>query len=236
MSQWLPNHPNIVDPSTGEPLRALTVIGNMPVWPSYGAQDENEDGSESSETEGDDSQGGDDAESTEQEQQETSNAVTREEFERVMNRMKAADRRASAAEARVKEFEDAGKSELEKLQTERENAAKERDEARQALQSERIANAFLASNSVTWHDPEDALAMLRTKYMEGVEISEDGKISGMKKAIEKMAKEKSYLVNAVQSSASTGDQMNGKRKGDAKDERASKDDELKKRMPALGQF
>ena len=238
MSQWLPIHPTITDPSTGEPLRALTVIGNMPVWPSRGGQ---EDGDGSTGESGESSQGEDgdgDPEGNEGEQNSdgdgegNTDTISKEEYDRLKARMQAADRRASAAEAKVKQHEDAGKTELDRMTGERDDALKRAETAQQALNDERIANAFLTSNKVAWHDPADALAMLRSRYMDGVEIDESGRVTGMEKAIQQLAKEKKYLVNSGSSTSSTDDAMNGKRKGDGKDNK-SKDDELAKRMPAL---
>lgn len=230
MSQWLPIHPTIVDPSTGGPLHALAVVGNMPIWPQFGAESDGSEG-ETEETETEETS----EEDSEEETEEQPKTYSAEDYDRLMARMKAADRRASTAETRVKEFEKAGQSDLEKAQTEAQEAAKRAEAAEQALNVERIANAFLASNSVNWHDPMDALKMLRSDFMDGVEISEDGRVTGMKDAIKRMAREKKYLVNSESgTSASTSDGMNGKRKGDAGANQKAKDDELAKRMPALG--
>lgn len=235
MSQWLPIHPNIIDPSSGEPLRALTVIGNMPVWPSIGGQ---EDGGSETESEG--SQSGDDDSDKDDGQQEDKDDTTEtktysaEEYEAVHRRMQAADRRASELESRVKKFEDQGKTELQRIESERDTERQQREAAQEALRNERIANAFLSANDVTWHDAGDALAMLRSNYMDGVEIDDKGKITGMKAAIAKMAKEKKYLVNAGSGTSSSEDQMNGARKGQKPDTQKAKDEDIRRRMPALG--
>lgn len=236
MSQWLPIHPTIIDPSSGEPLRALTVIGNMPVWPSIGGQDDDQGGSE---TENDDSQSGDDDSGEDSGQQteegdQDGKTYTAQEYEALHRRMQAADRRASDLQTKVKEFEDQGKTELQKAETERDDERKRRESAEQALRDERIANAFLSANDVTWHDAGDALSMLRAHYMDGVEIDDKGKITGMKDAIKRMAKEKKYLVNSGSGTSSTDDQMNGARKGQKPDTQQVKDDEIRRRMPALG--
>lgn len=238
MSQWLPIHPTILDPSTGEPLRALAIVGNLPIWPQMGAEgEENNDGSDEEKTDPEGSQGEqeDSGEDDSEGEKTESRQYTAEEYERLMQRMKAADRRASSAENKVKEFEKAGQTELEKAQSEAQENLARAETAEKALQDERIANAFLSSNDVTWHDPADALQMLRSRYMDGVEIGEDGKVSGIKAAITKMAKEKKYLVNSGSGvSTSATDQMNGKRKGDNGDKEKAKDADLAKRMPALG--
>lgn len=236
MSQRLPIHPRIIDPSTGEPLLALKLVGNLPIWPIIGGDDGSEGG------EGGDNSSGDDTTKTEETSTEgedgtegettEGDTVSKADFDRLMARMQAADRRASAAETKVKDFEKAGQTDLEKATSEAQEAARERDETREALKAERIANAFLASNDVAWHDASDALEMLRSKYMDGVEIDDSGKVTGMKEAIKRLAKEKKYLVNAGGSGETSGDQMNGKRKGD-KGDTAAKEKELAKRFPAL---
>ena len=213
MSQRLPYHPTILDPSTGEPLRALAIVGNLPIWPQFGAEGEGENngGSEGTEGEGETKPEGE----QEGETKEEPRTYTAEEYEALHRRMQAADRRASGAEQKVQEYEKAGQTEIEKAQAEAKENEDRAVKAEQALQSERIANAFLASNDVTWHDPQDALDMLRSRYMDGVEIGEDGKVVGIKAAITKMAKEKKDLVNSGSgASTSATDQMNGKRKGD----------------------
>lgn len=240
MSQRLPIHPTIIDPSTGEPLLALTLIGNMPVWPQMGGQDENEGGSTSEGSESTTQSGEEGTETdttddtTETSDTDTSETISKAEYEKIKTRMQAADRRASAAEQKVKDFEKAGQTDLEKAQTERDEAFRERDAERQQLQSLRIHNAFLTANDVNWHDSGDALSMLQSHYMDGVEIDDQGNVSGMKEAIKKMAKEKSYLVNkGTTATSSTKDEMNGKRKGDGNTDQAARDKELQKRMPAL---
>lgn len=233
MSQWLPYHPTMTDPSTGEPLRALTIIGNLPVWPSIGFQDD--DGSEgeaqTDPPEGEGAAGGEGEGDPPEEN--TPDTVSREEYLQVQRRMQAADRAKAAAEAKVKEYEKAGQTELEKIQSELEESKRAAETVTQELQNTRIANAFLASNDITWHNPERALKVLQSDYMDDVEIAEDGKVTGIKEAIKKMAKAESYLVNSGSAGSSTEDPMNGKRKGD-KNETTTRDAELKKRMPALG--
>lgn len=237
MSQWLPYHPTISDPSTGEPLRALAIVGNMPIWPQFGAEGEENNGGSEGETEGEGSSEGEtETEGSEGEGEgEKPRTYTAEEYEALHRRMQAADRRASGAEQKVKDFEKAGQTELEKAQSDAQENLTRAEAAEKALQDERIANAFLASNDVTWHDNADALSMLRSNYMDGVEIGEDGKVKGMKAAISKMAKEKKYLVNSgTAASTSATDQMNGKRKGNNGEQEKAKDADLAKRMPALG--
>lgn len=56
----------------------------------------------------------------------------------------------------------------------------------------RLQNAFLTTNSVEWVDSETAFKLLD---LDEVEIDEKtGKITGLKSAIEKLAKDKAYLL------------------------------------------
>lgn len=80
----------------------------------------------------------------------------------------------------------------------------------------RIQNAFLASNSHDWADPEDAL---RLADLSDVEIdSEDGSVHGLKPALDRLAKKKPHLLKAKKQNddadgAPSGSATNGRRKG-----------------------
>lgn len=139
---------------------------------------------------------------------------TAEEVERFIARMKAADRRASDLEKKVQQFEDANKSELEKAQTEKERAIQEAAKAASELKNLRLQNAFLSQAEVAWEDPNDAFLILQTQFMEGVEVTEEGQVLGIKDAVKKMAKAKPHLVKkAPGSTEATGSAQNGQRKG-----------------------
>jgi hypothetical protein len=224
MSQRLPTHPYLSDPFTGEPLRALASFPGLIVWPSMGGESE-EEGQEQNDDEQSESY-------SEGEEKDSEQTISRAEYERVLARMKAADRRASELDSKVKKFESEGQTEAQRLQSEREEAVKRAEQAEKALRDQRIANAFLSSSQFNWHDPMDALTMLQSRYMDSVEIDDDGRVKGMTEAVKKMAKEKSYLVKQ-QSSSSTSDSMNGGRRGDDRANQKTKDDELARRMPAL---
>lgn len=144
--------------------------------------------------------------------------VTREEFEKLQERMKAADRAKAKAEAALKERERKEMGELERAQAEVKDLTVERDTLRTQLQQTRIENAFLSNNKYSWVDPSDALRLMD---MDGVEINDDGKVTGLAEAIEKLAKAKPHLLKKDEggksSSAASGSANNGTRKGDKKD-------------------
>lgn len=184
--------------------------------------DNDKDEDEDDDTSGDDDstngsdEGGDDKPSKKDKDDDEST-----ELERARARMKAADRRAAEAERKLREKDDAGKPELEIAQrrvTELEETTTQQDATLREL---RIQNAFLMSNTVTWHDPSDALRELAN--MDGVDIDDDGKVTGVKDAIAKLAKRKPHWVKAAKesddedkdsSTEASGSKMHGKRKGE----------------------
>jgi hypothetical protein len=170
--------------------RILGILSNgIRVYPITGAEDPPPaDGGQNS-TGGDDAGSGGEGDGASG----PKSTYTAEEFEALRRRMQAADRKASAAESKLAELDKA------KL-GEKERAERERDEARQA--SEALADklrdqsrkiAFLSSNKYTWHDPESALLLVD---MSDVEIDDDGKVTGMEAAIERLAKSKPFLLKA----------------------------------------
>jgi len=126
--------------------------------------------------------------------------LSKEEFDKALERMRAADRRASAkeqeltaAQQKLKEYEDKDKTELERANAAVEQANKERDDARAALRAQQVNNAFLTSNKHVWHNPERALSLLD---LSEVTIGDDGTVLGIDKAIESLAKSDPYLIKA----------------------------------------
>lgn len=169
-------------------------------------------------------------------------SYTEEEWTSLDARMRAADKNRSetqkkleAAEARLAEIDQANMTELQKLQAENEKLKQKTQGLSQKMKDQALENAFLATPGVEWADKEDAYTVLRTKYLEGVEIDEDGKVSGMKEAVAAMAKGKPHLVKTaaeevIQPSSEATGETPKKRKGEKTTaDRAS----LAKRFPAL---
>jgi len=126
--------------------------------------------------------------------------ITPEEHAKALARMQAADRakgeaekKANELEQRLRSFEDKDKTELEKAQRDAAEAAAREKAANEALKRERINNAFLMSNKFSWHNPERALTLLD---LSDVTIDEAGKVTGLEKAIESLAKSDAYLLKA----------------------------------------
>lgn len=139
--------------------------------------------------------------------------VTRAEFDSLFKRMQAADTAKSAAENKLKELERKDQSDLQKAQTDLEDTRKLNEQLSSKLNEMALQNAFLTDNKHSWADPGDALRLLN---MEGVEVK-DGVVTGLAPAIEKLAKDKPYLLkkegDGTDSSGASGSATNGKRKG-----------------------
>ena len=236
-----------IHPLTGAPLEPIGSFrakdGSWKVvWPIMGAAEgdggEGSDGGgdggtggSGSEGQGDggDGQGGDGDKGDEPK----GGTITQEDYDALKRRMQAADKRASDAEAKIKEHEDAQKDELTKATdrvTELEQENKELSEATTQL---RIENEFLASNKYTWHNPKRALSLAD---LSEVTIEDDGKVVGLDKALDALAKSDAYLLKSEKDGeeeppeGSSGSGAGSGRKGDKKtvDKEA-----LQKKYPAL---
>lgn len=137
------------------------------------------------------------------------------DLEAMRIRMQAADRNAAAArkalqdaEAKIKEFEDKDKTELERFQTSATEAQAKLADAEQTIASMRLQIAFLSSNDVDWHSPAVALKLLDTS---GVAV-EDGEVKGMAEAIKKLAADNPYLVKTATGSSGEDESSSTKRK------------------------
>jgi hypothetical protein len=151
------------------------------------------DGSGSEGQDGGDGQGGDGGDGGDKKIDPNDLKAVQEELERVQNRMRAADKRASDAEAKVKEFEDKDKDELQKATDRVQELETENTGLSEAVKQLRIENEFLASNKYTWHNPKRALSLAD---LSEVTITEDGKVEGLDKALDALAKSDQYLLKS----------------------------------------
>jgi hypothetical protein len=113
-------------------------------------------------------------------------------------KIKLADKRAAAAEARAKELEDKDKSALEVAERKLTEAQELNTKLTAQVRTQALENAFLKVNEVTWHDPDDALtAATRLKLLEGVQ-DDDGEVdmTKLKTALQKLAKAKPHYVKS----------------------------------------
>lgn len=161
--------------------------------------------------------------------------VDKTEFEKVKARMVAADKAKSAAEAKLREIEQAKLSDLDKAKAQLEELTERASKAEEALKKTQIENAFHRSNKFTFHDVADAISALD---LSGVEIDEDGKVTGMEAAIKDVVKRKPHFVKSQKENEGGGTgqpaangALNGQRKGD--EGKAADRAALARRFPAL---
>lgn len=231
----------LVHPRTGAPIVPLGFKKNgAPIWPILGAAegDEGGAGSDSGDGEGGEGEGAgsEGQEGTDSKDNGAPKATyTHEEYEALKARMQAADRRASGAEQKVKDFEKQGMTELQKAQTE----ADEHKQAATTLAGEnrglRLQIAFLTSNDVTWHDPEAALRLADLSEVQDAEGNIDK--AALKKALTDLAKAKPFLVKTEDSNddEDEGSPASGGTVGSTgkKKEQGPSDLDLLRKYPAL---
>jgi len=160
---------------------------------------------------------------------------TQQDVDAIMKRLSGADKARVDAEKRVKEFEDASKSELDKAKSDAEEAKKRADAAEKELIEARVSNAFLTSSKHSWHDPETALALLDRSE---IRIDDDGKIVGVKEAADALAKAKPFLLSDKRSDerSSGGNNGGGKPSGGQPSNNGSGTNKEKERQKLLEKY
>jgi hypothetical protein len=120
--------------------------------------------------------------------------VSKSELDKVLERMKAADRRAAAAEAKAKELEEKDLSEQEKVAKRLPELEQQVNELSEENKGLKAKVAFLESSTHSWHDPEAALKLVDLSEV----YAEDGSIDkkALKKAMDDLAKDKAFLVKS----------------------------------------
>lgn len=191
-----------IHPRTGEPVLPLYMRhdGRF-VWPVMGASP---DDPNSGGTSGDGEPGGsgEGTGSTGEpaggnEGGDADKPVSRAEFDKLQQHLSEADKKRTAAEAKLKEIEDGKKDELTKATekvAELEKSLQARDSELVAL---RLDNAFLGVNDVTWHDKKVAMREAKAEgYLD--EVVKDGKVDEklLGKKLQELAKAKAYLVKS----------------------------------------
>lgn len=192
-------------PKTGALLEPLgsTKRGRL-IWPILGASPDddtddaggNDQDADNGDDDGDDSSEDDSDDSDDKEGKKSDKPVSKADYDALHRRMVAADKRASSLEAEKKKADDAKKDDLTKANDkvkDLEASASEKDETIGGL---RLEVAFLSSNTHHWHESDLALETAQNKgYLENV-IDEDGTIDrpALKKALDKLAKDKPFLL------------------------------------------
>lgn len=190
----------LIHPRTGLPIEPLGFIRGRAVWPILGAAEDDEKDKGKDNNSGTDSGGsgnlsgtGDSGAGEGKTDSSDEQPITKSDLDAVVSRMKAADKRAADAEARVKEFEDKDRTELEKAQAEAAQTKAAFEALNKELRDAKIQNAFLASNKHKWQDAEAALALAD---LSEVEINDAGKVVGLDKVLDALAKAKPWMLKS----------------------------------------
>lgn len=125
----------------------------------------------------------------------TPRVVTLEEYETIKRRMDAADAEKGKLAKQLRDIEDKDKSEVEKLKRDFEEAQAELKKAREEALAAKLSSEILKFPGFVWHDPE---AVLRLVDMEMISVDEAGAVKGVKDALNKLAKDKPYLLKGKQ--------------------------------------
>jgi hypothetical protein len=222
--------------------RLRRVLGHTPngeqIYPIRGAED-NGTGENVTSTDSDSSKdGGEGDGNTDSDKSKTDTntdgdgSVSREEYEALKRRMQQADRNFAAAR---KKLDDAEKAKLDaqtRAERERDEARKTADDLAEQVQQYQIRVKFLGFNKYEWHDPETALALVD---LSEVEISEDGKVSGLDTAMKRLANSKPFLLKPKdeqgQPKNKSGETPSGGSK--SKSDQASSRESLERKYPGL---
>ena len=183
--------------------RMTRVLGvsstGFPIYAISGSEGENEgsgnEGTEGKEKDGSEGgtggSGGDSGQNTPQPKM-----VSEEEFQTILRRLEAADKAKGEMEKRLRAIDDKDKSELEKAKQELQELKDRADRAEAAALQARLAAEILRFPGFVWHDPE---AVLKMVDMEMISVDPDtDKVVGVKDAINKLAKDKPYLLKGKQ--------------------------------------
>lgn len=200
LADGLPYHPTLRHPKTGDRLRAIMLDRKgKPVWPVIGASEDNEEGEAGGDA--DKSEEEDKGEKGEVDKKPDPNAERIAQLEADIAKMRThlsnSDKKKSAAEKALQDLKDKDLPDAEKARKEAAEARERSERQAVALRNLALTNAFLVASQkakVNWHDPEVAQAAA-TKY-EGIEVDEDGRVTGMTEVVRKLAKDKAFLVDS----------------------------------------
>lgn len=124
-------------------------------------------------------------------QQQAADAVSRAEYDQRMVQLAAADRKREEAEQKLKALQDAALSEEEKRKRDLEEATEKLKAKEDTIKELRLDKAFLTDNTHDWHNPQAALQLANRS---GITVADDGKVTGLKEALEAVAKAHPYLL------------------------------------------
>jgi len=257
-------HPTLRHPLTGEPLEAVGVVGDEPLWPIVGGGEGDDDsggggdddGDDGDDADGDDGDGDDDGDDDKDPKAKIK--ALEEEKDRHYKRRKKAERELDALraeldalKAKVKKGKKATEPEDDEDDDDEESPAdrRRREEDEAEKRRLKIENAFLRTNTIDWVNPSHVMTLLLADDDYEVEFDDRGNIDRKSLVVElkRFAKANPHLVKpkpAKQGDAdgdtSTGDNSGGSASsmnGQRKGKGKTAQptrEQLAKRFPALG--
>lgn len=205
-----------------------------PIWSVRGGADDG-DSDAGGDGDGDGDSGAGDPDSKDGSEGDDAGGDDPEELKRLLRkateRMSAADRRASEAEKKLKDAEDAELGELDKAKKLVETLQSELEAAQAAVKTLKLQVAMLQDDSYDWHDRSDVLSVL--EHDETVTIDDDGNVEGVKAALKKLATSKPYLVKTPANGAGAGDRASGDSGAGRSGGKGEQKKELLEKFPAL---
>lgn len=186
----------IVDPSApwGQPL--FVDGSGRPVYLGRGADGSDDGGEGEGDSGADADEDGDDDGGDDSKKGDGKKPGEEADAEALRRRMKAADKRANDAEARLRALEDAGKDKLEVAERKVTELTEANKKLTESLREQSLVNAFLLVNEHEWQDNEDALDLARRKgYLDDVQDA-DGEVDqkALKAKLAAFAKAKPHML------------------------------------------
>jgi chromosome segregation ATPase len=242
---------SLVHPHTGAPLRPLGVRKDgRPMWPIMGASpdddpdggDTGSGGTDNTDDDDDDDPEGDSKDSKDSDKgtdkdgdPEAKIAALEDEKKRHVRRRQEAEKERDELRTRLEALEAKDTPELEQLQKKTTQLESEVSTLSSALSEARLQVAFLQDNTYAWHNPGRALKLAD---LSEVEIDDDGTVTGLKSALDKLAKTDSYLIKTEgekqkEKPPSTDDAKNPSKKEKTGDKAKEAEKALLKKYPAL---
>ena len=114
-----------------------------------------------------------------------------DENSRRRNENKQLKTRLAELESSLKGYTDADKTELDKASEERDAFKGQVDTLTATNRKLAIQVAFLGEAGYSWHNPKTALRLLD---LDGVEIDDEGEVTGLTEAVKKLADENPFLL------------------------------------------
>jgi hypothetical protein len=172
----------------------------------------------------------------------SNNTVSRDDFLKLQRQLSEADRKRTTAEQELQALRDKDLSEKDKAVKDLQAVTEERDSLLSEVNKLRLANAFLGANTIVWNDSEVALEIASSKGYLGDAVNDKGEVDSkeLAKALEKLSKDKPYLVKAKddeeeeeeERQPASGAPASGA--GRKKQDDTARLDRLKQTLPALG--